>query len=175
MKALRRLGSAWRREVVEGCRLWRGRLRETPMSLVVTGEGRRLAREGAQCALRSLQPRFVVGVGVAGALSPDLSLGDVVVSSQVGLESGERLEAFAPLVLSALEIGLEPAMLLTCDRVVGGTAEKEKLWRDLESPRAATVDMESFDFAAASRHATLLSLITANAHSLDKANATRAQ
>ena len=102
----------------------------------------------AENAVRHFNPCFLLGVGVAGALSPDLRQGHLVLSSEVVLESGRRLSASAGALSSAKELGITPAAVLTTDRIVGDPAEKNRLWLGLQSPVAAVVEMESFDFAA---------------------------
>ena len=141
-------GERWSRGKLHGRPWWRGRVGGHAVVVAVTGEGRRLARSGAENAVSSFDPCLLLGAGVAGALSPGLERGHVVVSSEVTLESGRRLAASEGALSSATQIGITPAVVLTSDRIVGDPVEKSRLWLGLRSPAAAVVDMESFDFAA---------------------------
>ena len=146
--ALLRRGESWSRGKLHGRRWWRGRVGGHCVVVAVTGEGRRLARSGSENAVNFFDPCLLLGAGVAGALSPGLERGQVVVCSEVALESGRRLAPSDGALSSATQIGTPPAVVLTCDRMVGDPAEKNRLWLALQSPAAAVVDMESFDFAA---------------------------
>ena len=146
--ALLSRGEEWSQGTLHGRPWWRGSIGGQAVVVVVTGEGRGLARSGAENAVDYFDPRFLLGVGVAGALSPALERGQVVVSSEVALESGRRLSAQAAALSSARELGITAAAVLTTDRIVGDPLEKNRLWLGLRSPDAAVVDMESFDFAA---------------------------
>ena len=71
---------------------YHGRLGHTPVILARTGEGRARAMTAAAALLDRFAPRLVVIVGIAGALSPALRPGDLVVADRV-CDTGEPIAA----------------------------------------------------------------------------------
>jgi hypothetical protein len=61
-----------------------GRLAGRPVVLGLTGDGARNAREGAADALTCTGARALIAVGVAGALSPGLAPGELVIAELAG-------------------------------------------------------------------------------------------
>jgi len=77
----------------------RFRLAERDCWLVMSGMGVKRAGEAAGILIKAVIPQFLVSVGVAGAVNPDLEIGDVVVSrATCRLEEG-RPGPFQPLAL----------------------------------------------------------------------------
>ena len=112
---------------------WRGRWGSREMALVVTGDGARNARAGATAAFFRVRARAVIAIGVAGALSPELAAGDLLVAHQV---------------LPAAR----PAALISVPRLAASRADKRHLAivaGQLAPGLAAAVDLESAAFAAA--------------------------
>jgi adenosylhomocysteine nucleosidase len=154
----RRLGD---REVVGG------RLDDTPVVLLVTGDGARNARQGLSLLLAASEGEWTISrlivVGIAGALSPHLRPGALVVAERVvhadprpgvgahgagggggwpGLWSDSAWVAHVARCARA-----EPAVVVTAGRIADSVAEKQRL-RDLASEAgtataAAVVDLES--------------------------------
>src|SRR3954454_7835683 len=65
-----------------------GHLGGVAVALAVTGDGARNAREGIAALLGHVEVNRLIALGVAGALSPDLGEGALVVAEQVMLEGG---------------------------------------------------------------------------------------
>ena len=148
----RRLGD---REIVEG------RLDDTPVVLLVTGDGARNARQGLSSLLvasdgASTIARLIV-VGIAGALSPHLRPGELVVAERVvhadrGLGRPGLWSDGAWVARVARRAGAEPAVVVTAGRIADSVAEKQRL-RELateagatgtaKAAAAAVVDLES--------------------------------
>lgn len=124
---------------------WRGRLAGRRVVLTVTGDGERRARLGAAQILERLategrRPAAVIGFGVAGGLSPELEVGDLVasrrLSSVVDLQTAagrppaavdEEAEPFRPdpdLLAAAVSAGARAGMVLT-DRHLADTPERK--------------------------------------------------
>src|SRR5262249_60989094 len=103
--------------------LKRGRHRD--LLLVETGEGRTNASREI-CRALDTQPRAVVGIGFAGALSSSLEIGDVIIATRI-----EGLGAFSEgLHTRVLSLGLERVYggaVVTVDDVVCTAAEKHEL------------------------------------------------
>ena len=83
------------------CKLYRGKLKNRDVLLVQTGMGKERAENAAQFALERYPVTAIISLGFAGALAPELRIGDVVVCSTLycgpGLEqNGQRLEPLAP-------------------------------------------------------------------------------
>ncbi|HMG35120.1 MAG TPA: hypothetical protein VKM94_14365 [Blastocatellia bacterium] len=125
--------------------LKRGRHRD--LLLVETGEGRTNASREI-CRALDTQPRAVVGIGFAGALSSSLEIGDVIIATRI-----EGLGAFSEgLHTRVLSLGLERVYggaVVTVDDVVCTAAEKHELSGRLIGNELGVVDMESSAVAVA--------------------------
>ena len=90
-------------EVVAGrlCRVYRGKFKNRDTLLVKTGMGKERAEYATRFILERYPVTAIISLGFAGALSPELKIGDVVVCSTLhgapGLEQEEQmLEPCAP-------------------------------------------------------------------------------
>ena len=131
----------------------RGRWRGRDVALALTGDGDRNARVRAAAALRRVRARVVIAIGVAGALSPELAKGELLVAHRVMRENGNAWQAPPPWLAGAAQLaGARPAALISAPRLAATVADKERL-RSLAAERApglmAAVDLESAAFAAA--------------------------
>src|SRR5438046_84163 len=59
------------------------RTRRAPTVIMETGVGADGAAPAARWALENMEPRLVVACGFAGALTPNLRVGDVLLASEV--------------------------------------------------------------------------------------------
>ena len=96
MRELRAMLADLRPLAGEG-RVQRGRWRGRDVALAVTGDGDRNARVGAAAALRRVRARVVIAIGVAGALSPELAMGELLVAHRVMREHGDGVAGAAAL------------------------------------------------------------------------------
>jgi len=77
-----------------GIRGYYGRIAETHLALVSTGIGMRRAQESTRRALDVVtDATLVVAVGVAGALSDKLRVGEVVLADKVTMRRGDGVAA----------------------------------------------------------------------------------
>jgi adenosylhomocysteine nucleosidase len=134
--------------------IWRGRWDERQVALAVTGDGARNARAGAAAAFLRVRARAAIAIGVAGAVSPGLAAGDLLVGHQVMRDDGRALQEPAPALLaaSARLLAARPAALISVPRLAATRADKRRLQTiaaDLAPGLAAAVDLESAAFAAA--------------------------
>jgi adenosylhomocysteine nucleosidase len=137
------------------CKVYRGQLRGKACLLVQTGIGRRRAEKATGFVLERFPVTAVVSLGFAGALTPDLRIGDVVVCATVRRASGfgkdeGKEEAYAAdasllgLASSVAGDGSTRSLAGTCvttPGVVSGAQAKQELSREFP---AQIVDMESY-------------------------------
>src|SRR5689334_1032219 len=69
--------------LVAGKRFALGSFVDIPIALTWTGVGKVNAAMITMLALQHFQPQALIGTGIAGALHPDLVVGDVVLAEQV--------------------------------------------------------------------------------------------
>jgi adenosylhomocysteine nucleosidase len=160
-------------EVVDSpvCRIYRGQLKGKPCILVLTGIGRRRADKATQFVLERFPVTALISIGFAGALTPDLKIGEVVVCSTVRRASGfekveGQAEAYAadPNLLAPASSGpgdgstrFLAGTCVTTPRVVSGAQAKQELGREFQ---AQIVDMESYWIAmmASSRRVPFIAI-----------------
>jgi len=137
------------------CSVYRGQLKGKPCILVQTGIGRRRADKATQFVLERFPVTSLISIGFAGALTPDLKIGDVLACSTVrrasgfGKDEGEAEAYAADLNLLALAssgpAGAATRILagtcVTTPGVVSGARAKQELSREFQ---AQVVDMESY-------------------------------
>lgn len=134
-------------------RVQRGRWRGRDVALALTGDGDRNARVGAAAALRRVRARVVIAIGVAGALSPELAMGELLVAHRVMRENGDAWQAPPPWLAGAAGLaGARAAAFISAPRLAATVADKQRLLSltDARAPGLmAAVDLESAAFAAA--------------------------
>lgn len=131
-----------------------GRLAGVPVSVAVTGDGRRNATCGARAFLDSRSPSRLVVAGVAGGLVSGLDRCAVLAGRVVWRTGAAPLIPSDSLLLEATRrIGLPPAVVATVDRLLDSPAAKqavrEELARDGLDPVRAVADLESGFYASA--------------------------
>ncbi len=129
--------------------------RRLPADVVAaaTGEGpRKAAREASALCVRH-RPALLVGAGVAGALSDDLGVGEILVARRVLDSAGPAPAPDETLVARASAMpGVRCGTLLSVDRPLVSAAEKAA-WAARLGEAPAAVDMESAAWArAATEH-----------------------
>jgi hopanoid-associated phosphorylase len=109
--------------------------------ITVVGGGDRGALELQIRAAIATGARRVLSIGICGALSPELGIGDCIAATEV-VAGDQRLAADASWVseLLAHVPGVQPGVLLGSDSVIADPEEKERLHRTIG---AVAVDMES--------------------------------
>ena len=139
----------------DGCRTYRGKLGGRDCLLVQTGMGKERAESTTLRILESHPVTAIISLGFAGALTPELAIGDVVVCSTVLCASGFRkdegeLEAYAAdasllaLASSGPGDGATRFCLgssVTVPHVASSPQRKQELSRE---SHAQVVDMESY-------------------------------
>jgi len=137
------------------CRLYRGKFKNREMVLVQTGMGKERAENATQFILERYPITSMISLGFAGALAPELKIGDVVACSTLycapGLEQKEgRLEPLAPdaNLLSLASQGPGDGATRFClgsgVTVLQLDANRQKMEELSEAFHAHIIDMESY-------------------------------
>jgi len=106
--------------------------------LAANGPGPRLAGLAADAVKNQEQFESVVSTGICGALDPGLTIGEILVASQVN-----DWEAMPPVTKARYRSG----RLVSVDRVAGTVAEKRRLY----ATGAVAVEMEAAAVAGRAR------------------------
>jgi len=151
-----------RRVEAGGVELAVGRLAGASVALVVTGDGERNARRGAESLLAALPLRRMIVVGVAGGLSPSLGIGDLVICGHVVDEArGDVHRADRALVdLAETARAGQRGVAITATRIADTADDKARLLAlsvaQVSAPGLpAVVDLESTVFATVAARASI--------------------
>ena len=125
------------------------RLGNVHVVLAATGDGARRARRGLAALCEAHRPGTIVGVGVAGALTHELSVFDVLVARRVLGDGSDAPPPDAGMASSALAIpGAREATFLTVPAPVVTRAARGALAASVDADGApVAVDMESAAWA----------------------------
>ncbi len=119
------------------------RLAGRPLVVGWTGDGHRCAEAGLRTLLAEVRVEALWLMGVAGGLSPDLNVGDLVVSGEVRDGDGVAPPPDPQWVARAQDAGARPGTLVTADQIATTASEKADLWASCGEPAPATVDLET--------------------------------
>ncbi len=132
-------------------RSFEGSLGGSPVRLACTGSGPRRAARELDRLLAEQQFSLVVGAGVAGALTPGLAPGDVVVARWIKDGDGEAPASDEAWRGRALRLGARQAVAVSVDRIVTRPDQRQALTRGLPADSVASVDMESAAWSRAAQ------------------------
>ena len=120
-----------------------GTLRGRRLVLAQAGVGRRRAERATQMLLAGHQPAWVISAGFSGGLQPGLKRGDIVMADSLAEPGGGRLAIDVRIDQQTLAStpGLHVGRLLTVDKIVADSSEKQRLGQTYD---ALAVDMESW-------------------------------
>lgn len=147
---LQRLDRKRRIRNLEGLPAVAGRLGGRPVVVAVSGIGGQAARKAAEACVRLAgrgRCRRVVWVGIAGALSPDLAVGDLIVARTVFAPDRPPVDLDDALVAAAAARSCRAGVAVTARHIIAGAEARAALWRRAGSPPLAAVDMESWPAA----------------------------
>jgi adenosylhomocysteine nucleosidase len=108
------------------------------IAVAIGGAGRSAARRATDVLIAGHRPRWIISAGFAGALNPALARNDLVLPHEVIDLEGRRFPVQQPATLGSFRH--TKGRLLTVDRLILNSDEKESLWRCHD---ADLVDMES--------------------------------
>jgi nucleoside phosphorylase len=119
-----------------------------PVVLAVSGEGKRNADLVTKRVVQVCAPTRILGLGLAGALSPKLRAGEILVSSEV-MEGGSVLAwpDLQWLDAAVLTVPHDRGRLVTVDEILSTPAMKDEWWGKTMRDQPAAGDMESACFA----------------------------
>jgi adenosylhomocysteine nucleosidase len=137
------------------CRLYRGKFKNRETLLVQTGMGKERAENATRFTLEHYPVTAIISLGFAGALAPELRIGDVVVCSALLCAPGteqkeEKLESLAPdaNLLSLASQGAGDGATRFClgsgVTVLELDSNRQKMRELSETFQAHIVDMESY-------------------------------
>lgn len=136
-------------EVKDGPRRYYvGTLRGARVVVAATGDGKRNADLGVRRLIQKLEPSRVLAIGLAGAISDHLAVGDLLVSSEV--MEGDQTLAWPDLQWleeSTIALEYELGRLVTVDEILSTPDAKRALWGKTWRDQPAAADMESACFA----------------------------
>jgi adenosylhomocysteine nucleosidase len=115
-----------------------GQLNGRPALLAANGAGRENAASAGRLASEIHSISAVVSTGFAGALDPELKVGDAFLSSHV-IQHGGGLKYPVELPVNAVETRAKTGVLLTIDTVAQDSITKARL----RESGASAVDMEA--------------------------------
>ncbi|HEX4354412.1 MAG TPA: hypothetical protein VHZ95_15890 [Polyangiales bacterium] len=126
-----------------------GSLAGVPIALCISGDGARQARDGALALLSTANVARLIVIGVAGALSPELQLFELVVATRVVSERGDSLQPSAAAVERALGLlGARAAVAISSEAIADSASTKVRLRiASGAGAVAAVVDLESASYA----------------------------
>lgn len=126
------------------------RIGSTRVALCRTGDGDANASRAAAALCEAVHPTALLGAGVAGALSTDLGVGDLVVSRRVRDSQADVAPPDAGLLAKALEAtGAMAGTFLSVGRPLVAAEHKIALGSSLDGAGPAAGDMESAAWARA--------------------------
>ena len=126
-----------------------GLMADRPVVALATGDGRLNADRGIQSLLDRFDVDGLVGVGLAGGLSPSLAQGDCVWAAELRTGAG-RVEGLVPPIWSLQERAaarLEGAVVVSSGDILCSVEAKSRLWASCGRPDPAVVDLESETWA----------------------------
>ena len=128
-----------------------GKNRGMRLQFALSGAGPHRAAETMRKLVRYGKPDVLLGLGLSGGLSPDVSLADVVLGSSVQAPGQPTLQA--SLSLLPADFSSESGPLLTLPTVLGTRAEKAEV--AAVYPDCWAIDMETYSLARAAHAAGL--------------------
>ena len=131
-------------------RALQGSLGEMRIVTLATGDGSERARRGLADLLSHFDLRSVIAIGIAGGLSADLEVGDVVAASRVTNGSGDVPPPDGGLLARALELeGVTDGSIYSHCEIAVDPVAKKRLWQLAGSRAAQVVDLETASYARA--------------------------
>jgi len=136
-----------------GRRVWRGRVGSADVCVATTGEGPGRAAESVARLLRVFPFRALLGVGIAGALSPGLREGEIFAASEIRAAGGDVFRPEASWLARASRVSERVGVIVSDGDVRWTAAEKAGLFARQGGAGEAAADTESASWARAAAQA----------------------
>lgn len=118
------------------------------MTTLATGDGGERARLGLAELLDSVNLEAIVAIGIAGGLSKDLGVGDVVVASRVTNGAGEVAAPDSDLLARAVALdGVTAGTIHSHSEIAIDPVAKQHLWQQMGGGVVRVVDLETASYA----------------------------
>ena len=115
---------------------------------LATGDGAERARRGLTDLLSRVDLEAVFAIGIAGGLSADLGVGDVVVASRVTNGTGDVPPPDHNWHAKALTLqGVTDGSIYSHSEIAIDPVAKQRLWQQAGGAAAQVVDLESASYA----------------------------
>ncbi len=127
--------------------IYRGRYHGKSLLLVKTGVGKQKAQVASRYLLNHYPVTAMLSTGFAGALKPELEIGDVIIYSSILCSEGLSTEPYSPdpklfsMAQACKTVDIRCGTGVTGLNLVASEWEKRKLAEDMS---ADVVDMESY-------------------------------
>jgi len=121
------------------------------MVVAISGTGRQRAQRATQALVDAHNPDWVLTCGFAGALAPELKIGQIVVADRLLATDRPPVQIDVKMTSNPAR-GLHVGPMLTCDQIVRTIADKKAL---AAQTQALCVDTESHAVAEFCRDAGL--------------------
>jgi len=119
------------------------------IALLATGEGPRNAERALRAWLSQQQARAIINIGLAGALSPSLQAGDLLIAREIRGPDRAFDASRSPLFQTAARLdGVRIGTAITVDEIACKATDKQRLAEEFAVTDTAWVDMESLAVAA---------------------------
>jgi adenosylhomocysteine nucleosidase len=125
-----------------------GSLGGTRLVTLATGDGSERARRGLADLLSRVDLEVVFAIGIAGGLSADLEVGDVVIASRVTNGTGVVPPPDRDWLAQAQVLeGVTDGSIYSHSEIAIDPVAKHRLWQQAGSRAAQVVDLESASYA----------------------------
>jgi adenosylhomocysteine nucleosidase len=121
---------------------WLARMKLPNVELLDTGEGRANADRALRAWFEKNDADFLICVGFAGALSPALQIGDLVIDKNSAMVSEILSRERSKTPAGELGFSIHPGRIITVDEILGATGKRE-LAATLDANELACAEMES--------------------------------
>lgn len=127
-----------------------GNLADRPVVVATTGDGAHRASAGISEVLERYRVERLIVLGIAGGLSPDLNVGDIVAATMVLDSSGAIGVPDASLLSMAGDLeGVQKGVVYSHALIAVDALAKERLWHSVGGRQRTVVDLESASFVRA--------------------------
>jgi len=130
------------------------------LALIETGEGQQNASRALRSWLEKRSARAVINIGLAGALSPLLRVGDLVIAREARAHGASFDASCSPLFQIAERMDrARSGLSITVDEIICEAKLKRRLAEHLAADEIGWVDMESAAIASTCRELNVPFLI----------------